>query len=364
MALAATLQDAFNGASVDTGLWTINPGSSSTVGVVGGRLRITPLAANDYASLVSAAGYILTGSEYAVALPVAANVGNGTTETMVRVYDGGFSNYFRLYVAGSPQNLIFHTHVGGTDNYYTLATYNPAAHLHWRLRESGGTLYVETSPDRATWTTQRSQATPFALTTTYLNLVAGYYGTEPSPGYAEYDNLNTVPIATLAATGAAQATGSASRLAQTQPLAAVGAGTAAGSAALTGAGGGGAALAAIGAASAGGTAAGLALPRALAAVGAGLATGSAAWSAGVIMQVVRGPYGDIVTITNAQLATYQAQGYTAIVPPYIVNPDDNGAWDTGPFSIIGHADGRRYATTYLNFVNYYQPLGFTILRQE
>lgn len=50
-----------------------------------------------------------------------------------------------------------------------------------------------------------------------------------------------------------------------------------------------------------------------------------------------------------------------IEPPTIAHlPEDDGAWDSGPTYNISHADGRRYAVTYDNYVHYYQPLGFTI----
>ncbi len=83
-----------------------------------------------------------------------------------------------------------------------------------------------------------------------------------------------------------------------------------------------------------------------------------------VIQTVRGPYGDVQTIPDVSLATYQAQGYVAIMPPYVSLPDDNGAWDTGPFYLIAHADGRRLAVTMDNHTNYYAPLGFTLVGLE
>jgi hypothetical protein len=53
-----------------------------------------------------------------------------------------------------------------------------------------------------------------------------------------------------------------------------------------------------------------------------------------------------------------------VEPAFITDPSDTGAWDSGPTFTIAHSDGRRFATTYQNFVHYYQPLGFAIVDAE
>lgn len=53
-----------------------------------------------------------------------------------------------------------------------------------------------------------------------------------------------------------------------------------------------------------------------------------------------------------------------VEPAFITDPSDVGAWDSGPTFTIAHGDGRSFATTYQNFVHYYQPLGFAIVDAE
>jgi len=81
---------------------------------------------------------------------------------------------------------------------------------------------------------------------------------------------------------------------------------------------------------------------------------------GVIMHTLGGPSGDILVVGDSSLATYTAQGYAEIAAPYVSVASHNPAWNVGPTYRIAHADGRQYATTAANYVQYYQPLGFTL----
>ncbi len=79
-----------------------------------------------------------------------------------------------------------------------------------------------------------------------------------------------------------------------------------------------------------------------------------------IIHTVLGPSGDVQTIDSGNLATYQAQGYAEIAAPYVSVASHDPAWNVGPTYRIAHADGRQYGTTYANYVQYYQPLSFTL----
>ena len=80
----------------------------------------------------------------------------------------------------------------------------------------------------------------------------------------------------------------------------------------------------------------------------------------VIMHTVGGPTGDILVVGDSSLATYTAQGYAEIAAPYVSVASHDPAWNVGPTYRIAHADGRQYGTTYAIYVQYYQPLGFTL----
>lgn len=81
---------------------------------------------------------------------------------------------------------------------------------------------------------------------------------------------------------------------------------------------------------------------------------------GVIMHTLGGPSGDILVVGDSSLATYTAQGYAEIAAPYVSVASPDPAWNVGPTYRIAHADGRQYGTTYAIYVQYYQPLGFTL----
>lgn len=69
--------------------------------------------------------------------------------------------------------------------------YDAVAHRWWRVRESGGTIFWETSPDGAAWTTQVSWASPYAApTASQVYMGSGYFGADPGAGsFAEFDNV-------------------------------------------------------------------------------------------------------------------------------------------------------------------------------
>jgi hypothetical protein len=56
--------------------------------------------------------------------------------------------------------LSFVERQGGNITDSAMVPYDANMHLHWRMREAGGTLHYETSPDGSAWTVQHTVATP------------------------------------------------------------------------------------------------------------------------------------------------------------------------------------------------------------
>lgn len=79
--------------------------------------------------------------------------------------------------------------VGGTPN-STFITRDDRLQHWFKIRESGGTVYWETSPDRTNWTIQRSEAAAFDLSTVKVRLHGGCWQAVASPGTAAFDNFN------------------------------------------------------------------------------------------------------------------------------------------------------------------------------
>ena len=73
------------------------------------------------------------------------------------------------------------------------ANFDPVNHRFLRMREAGGTVYYETSPNASTWNTLSSTPAVFSTSTSYVQLYAGYWGAESSPGTLVLDNLNLAP---------------------------------------------------------------------------------------------------------------------------------------------------------------------------
>ena len=105
-----------------------------------------------------------------------------TVEVAQGPIDSGFEEYLLLF-AGADQVAMVREETGllmhfrsaaGVTASRTVAN-DVTAQRHWRVRESGGTVFWETSPDRVTWTQRHSAASPIDLTSLRLELAAGRF---------------------------------------------------------------------------------------------------------------------------------------------------------------------------------------------
>lgn len=176
---AATLTDPFN--TQDASKWG---GFSADNFVASGQLNINATPA--YPLLNSAVNYDLTGSSAYVQLVQRPNIGTGSTNAilMAQVSSGNFAEFI---LEGA--TLYFREQVA-TVNSDGSVTFDPVAHAWWRLRESGGSIFWDTSPDGATWTNRRSKADGLSYASVQLQLSAGNWNSEASPGTAIFDNFN------------------------------------------------------------------------------------------------------------------------------------------------------------------------------
>lgn len=163
----------------------------STV-TVSGNVSIPVTSA--YPGMGSNTTYDLTGSEAYLQTVQRANAGNGSVDTQwLLAADGG--NLLKWIVEGTSIMAIYV--VNGTSTTAFTATYSATTHAWWRIREQSGTTYFDTSTDGSTWTNRASLLNPFPLTAMYVNIMAGYWSTETSPGTAIYDNFNTSAFAAM-----------------------------------------------------------------------------------------------------------------------------------------------------------------------
>lgn len=169
------------------------PNFSGSVSNVSGRLRIVPTTGFPQA----ASGQIFNLNSYPVwvQVPTIPAIGNGGIRTMFILSDAAYTNqvYFQLEGSGTSRDIFLWgspapTGVSGN----AAPTYDAVNHVWWRFRIVGANLLYETSPDDVTWTAQRTVVAPSFLTSTLVRATLQCYftGTEPSPGFAEFDNFN------------------------------------------------------------------------------------------------------------------------------------------------------------------------------
>jgi hypothetical protein len=182
---------------------TVEWNYTGNAAVSGGRLQITPTSGYDVNRIITQNLYDLTGSSIVTELAQTPNLGNGTTQAYVIARING-TNYEAIGYSGG--KLYMDESVAGIPSTDIATTYDPVAHRWLRMREASGTIYWDTSPDGVTWTNRRNKAAGISLTALYIQVESAYFGTEPSPGVAVYDNVNLVPIGNFTDTFATQDT--------------------------------------------------------------------------------------------------------------------------------------------------------------
>jgi hypothetical protein len=184
--LLETLEDGFT-AALDLTKWPNSYGDPSTVG---GRGRI-PCTVGGFAGLHSAATYTLAGSHFLLrAYPPAANgaVSTAALSVLVLTGTGGTDAGFIIDTAQGAMGLYLRE--GYADGGALFPLYDPVAHAWLRLRETGGTLLWEASPDSSNWTVLRTAPSPAWAADATLSLLLESTRTDGGNSFAEVDNVN------------------------------------------------------------------------------------------------------------------------------------------------------------------------------
>ncbi|WP_439947161.1 hypothetical protein [Streptomyces sp. BBFR109] len=184
----STLADAFAGPTIDAARWGTVTAGVVTLDAVNGEVALAvPTASGATNVFGTSALYDATGSAVYAQVGVAAN-GAGNTATIMRVrYDA--SNAASMRVESSVFKLTVTT--AGTLTSLTLPAYDPHQHRWWRLRESGGSFYADTSPDGLNWTVQGSLPYGFDATSVTLRFESAAGGTEIPGNVCTIAHVNT-----------------------------------------------------------------------------------------------------------------------------------------------------------------------------
>jgi hypothetical protein len=140
------------------------------------------------------ASYDFIGSSL-VAQVTPPAVGTGTREIFMEISGVTTAQQkLNFYVSGT--TFAARYMIGGTPTVVRSVTWNPATYGNWwRIRESAGTIYWDTSLDGITWTNFTSVATStitWSLNQVSIGFSCGYFGTETADN-GFIDNVNVAP---------------------------------------------------------------------------------------------------------------------------------------------------------------------------
>jgi hypothetical protein len=187
--LVATLVDSFGGSSIDSSLWSVSTYQGSAT-ERDGALLLAPYSYSSWSQMAveSRGTYALTGSSATVRVPSVVSQACGANNRFLLKSDARNSVGFWVECG----TLYAYAQVNGALSFPGSSGWSGLADLYWRIRESAGQVYWETSPDKASWTQRASMtsASLFDLTALKVGFYVEEYASLPNPGVARYANLN------------------------------------------------------------------------------------------------------------------------------------------------------------------------------
>jgi hypothetical protein len=224
MAKISTLIDDFQDNSIDVSKWTVTGGAETS-----GRARLTP--STSFAFWAAATSYDLTSSQITSEVPVVTPAGfTGSLQSGISI-QRDVNNLIGMRKFGT--ELICSKKVAGVSSDLSFTPYNATNHRYWRIRESGGIVYWETSATGVGAFFIQNTATvaslfPMTVVTPYF--FAGFSGFEFAPGTLEIEAVNLG--IQITASGESTSSGTAALLVN-HVLTGSGVSTSAGSVAIT-----------------------------------------------------------------------------------------------------------------------------------
>ena len=134
---------------------------------------------SSYISLYSAERFDFDESALTAEVPVKGATGNGTVQTYISVIAPATGDKVEIWRAGP--NIGMYEKTGGVVTSNTYVPYDEAAMRWWRIRDDGGDVLWETSPDGETWTTLRRKQLAIERSGVAVQLGCGYWGSETNP---------------------------------------------------------------------------------------------------------------------------------------------------------------------------------------
>ncbi|MFL1904763.1 hypothetical protein ACJWDR_37520 [Streptomyces tauricus] len=185
----SALTDTFSDGTVDGAKWptSYDPGNFTETG---GRARV--VCNTGYNAFSSAAAYRLRESSvHARVWPPAAGGATAEAWAQILVQTTTLGTDVIAEVNAATGNLVLASRVGYGDAGQVTLTYDPVAHAWLRIRETGGQLLWDTSPDGVTWTNRRTATSPAWVGDTTLQVQLISHRDGGTPDFAEFDSFNT-----------------------------------------------------------------------------------------------------------------------------------------------------------------------------
>lgn len=194
-------KDRFTESSLDATLWTANTTGGASCSLNGETVVLTVGTSTSKAGIGSVTAFDLTSSEATVELVSPGDITQHLETTFALTSDSGGGNLDGNFVtfkiadainSGSP-GMYASYYNGGSETRVTTSSYSASLQRFLRFREVAGTVYWDTSPDGVTWVNYTSMASPFDLTSVYLELATDNYSTRTTGTSGVFANVGVVP---------------------------------------------------------------------------------------------------------------------------------------------------------------------------
>lgn len=180
-----TLQDMFNGASIDAALWS---SYGTGVSIDSGKLKVVIASGGaNYSGIESLTTYDLTSSAANVKIHDAGNQSLASIEVEMSLF---IDSNNRVFLNLNNGTLRAYKEVAGVTTSLASTAWSGSTKNYWRIRSTSGTTYWEYSADGKTWTVLHSAANPIAVTALKYQLNAGVYSSEATPTTVKFDDAN------------------------------------------------------------------------------------------------------------------------------------------------------------------------------
>lgn len=181
-----TLTDNFDDNSFDTVKWNSDVFGTSTLQETNQRLEFTSVNGDIY--VYSVDGYSFSNTQWyceAVEMPTDVDV-----EVYLYAWESGPFRAVEFYYL--QYNNTINAYASGGGGTLWSATYNATDHRWFRIRETSGTFYWETSADGSSWTTRANTSSSFMVKANVF-FEADVYNYDPGPDQFIMDNFNVGP---------------------------------------------------------------------------------------------------------------------------------------------------------------------------